>query len=172
MIDLSRKSIAELLKLHADVSEALRDRRAVRTANNPTGDYGEYLFCEALTLHRQDNSVKSFDAKDARGVRYQIKARRLHRRNQSRVLGAIRDLTGFDLLAAVLFDDNYRVLRAAVIPVSIVRDSVVWKEHTNSYRFILSEKMWDEPRVIDATEDLRLIERRDDAAARYAAAAL
>ena len=37
-------------------------------------------------------------------IRDRIKGRRLHARNGSRQLSAIRDLDGFDMLAAVLFD--------------------------------------------------------------------
>ena len=43
--DLDELSPLELLRLHARVAAALRDRGVTRTANNPTGDYGELLFC-------------------------------------------------------------------------------------------------------------------------------
>jgi hypothetical protein len=45
---LRAKSIAELLALHAAVSEELRERNVLRSANNPTGDLAEYLFCKAF----------------------------------------------------------------------------------------------------------------------------
>lgn len=37
-------SVAELLVLHAEIGEELRERGVVRSANNPTGDLAEYLF--------------------------------------------------------------------------------------------------------------------------------
>ena len=39
-----------------------------------------------------------------------------------RQLSAIRDVEGFDALAAVLFDHQYRVFRAALIPGVVVRE--------------------------------------------------
>ena len=44
-------SIAELLALHAGIMAELRKREVLRSANNPTGDFAEYLFCSALALY-------------------------------------------------------------------------------------------------------------------------
>ena len=132
----------------------------LRSANNPTGDLAEYLFCAAFGWTQEGNSAKAFDATGDDGTRYQIKGRRIHRRNKSRQLSAIRDLAGFDILAAVLFDDDYRVMRAALISVSVVRDRSTFIKHTNSHKFLLRDGMWDAPGVIDVTERLRTVEAR------------
>lgn len=158
MDSLHTKSIAELLALHAAILEELRARNVLRSANNPTGDLAEYLFCAAFKWERENNSVKAFDATGGDGIRYQIKGRRIHHRNKSRQLSAIRDLDGFDILAAVLFDDDYRVTRAALIPAAIVRDRSTYIEHTNSHRFLLRDGILDSPDVIDVTERLRGVE--------------
>ena len=60
--------------------------------------------------------------------------------------------------AAVLFDDEFRILRAALIPASVVRDHSKFIEHTNSHKFLLRDAIWDAPGVIDATERLRAVE--------------
>jgi hypothetical protein len=110
MDHLATRSIADLLALHAAIMEELRARNVLRSENNPTGDLAEYLFCAAFGWTQENNSAKAFDATGEDGTRYQIKGRRIHRRNGSRQLSAIRDPNGFDILAAVLFDDNYGVL--------------------------------------------------------------
>ncbi len=92
------------------------------------------------------------------GTRYQIKGRRIHRRSKSRQLSAIRDLEGFDILAAVLFDDDYRILPPALIPAAVVREHSTYIKHTNSHRFMLRDAIWDAPGVIDVTERLREVE--------------
>lgn len=51
-IDLSALSVQELLSLHASIGETLRGRGIVRSANNPTGDLAEYLFCKAFEWER------------------------------------------------------------------------------------------------------------------------
>jgi len=159
MNDFSKQSISELLKTHANVMEELRSRNVLRSANNPTGDLAEYLFCAAFQWAQETNSAKAFDARDDAGVLYQIKGRRIHSRNKSRQLSAIRSLEGFDVLAAVLFDDDYRVTRAALVPAEIVRQNVTFRAHTNSYKFMLRDAIWNMPDVADVTERLRAVEQ-------------
>ena len=154
---LHTKSIPDLLALHADVMEELRTRGVVRSSNNPTGDLAEYIFCKTFGWTQEGNSAKAFDATGSDGTRYQIKGRRIHRRNTSRQLSAIRDFDGFDTLAAVLFDDRFCITRAALIPVPLVRDRSTYVKHTNSHRFMLRDEVWDVPGVIDVTERLRAI---------------
>lgn len=157
---LKEKSIAELLALHVGALKELRARRVLRTENNPTGDLAEYLFCAAYGWDLEP--VKALDARDADGSRYQIKGRRLVGRNPNRQLSPIRDLDGFDTLAAVLFDEIYRVMRAALIPVSVVRDRSSYTSHTKSHTFVLQDEVWGVPDVIDATEELRSRQQGSD----------
>jgi len=158
MDELETRSIADLLALHSAILEELRQREVLRSANNPTGDLAEYYFCSAFGWSQENNSAKAFDATDKNGTRYQVKGRRIHRRNKSRQLSAIRDLDGFEILAAVLFDDDYRILRAALVPSAIVRENSKYIAHTNSHKFLLRDAIWDADGVIDATEHLRKIE--------------
>lgn len=156
---LRDKSIPDLLTIHVAVMEELRARAVLRSANNPTGDLAEYLFCAAFNWVQEGNSAKALDATSVDGTRYQIKGRRIHRRNKSRQLSAIRSLDGFDILAAVLFDDDYRVMRAALIPAAIVRARSPYIEHTNSHKFMLRDEVWDDSNVIDVTDRLCAVEQ-------------
>jgi hypothetical protein len=158
MIDLKNNTLSELLELHAEVNEELRRREIVRSANNPTGDLTEYLFCSAFGWKQAPNSKKGFDATDEQGIRYQIKGRRVHRRNKSRQLSSIRDFLGFDFLAAALFDDTYTIRRAIVLPVSLVADRSIYVKHTNSYKFMLHDEIWNIPGAKDVTSKLRAVE--------------
>lgn len=94
------------------------------------------------------------------GNRYQIKGRRLHRRNKSRQLSAIHDFSSFGILAAVLFDEKYDIERAALIPKDIVLERSSFVEQTNSYKFILADNVWEEKKVTDVTGKLRGIVTR------------
>jgi len=158
-VNLKDRSLAGLLAFQAALLEELRTRGVLRSENNPTGDLAEYLFCAAYGWKRHPNSEKAVDATGEDGKRYQIKGRRLAGRNPSRQLSAIRDLDdeGFDVLAAVLFDGVYGIVRAALIPVDVVRRRSTYIEHTNSHRFMLQDNVWDAPQVIDATARLRAI---------------
>ncbi|MER8421664.1 hypothetical protein [Mesorhizobium sp. M1329] len=146
--------VTELLILHSQIMEELRDREIVRTSNAPLGDYAELLFATAFGWSLGNNSSTGHDATDAAGIRYQIKSRRVTPRNASRQLSAIRRLpdNAFDFLAAVLFDESYRVTKAIVIPHAVVVRRAKRVEHTNSWRFILDDRVWDEEGARDVTE--------------------
>ena len=139
--------------------EELRARGIARTSNNPTADLAEMLFCKAFGWMQANNSNPNVDALGADGVRYQIKARRFTRHNNSRQLSAIRDFAGrhFDYLAGVLFSEDYSVLRAAFVPYAVVAARATFVKRTNSHKFILHEDVWSDPAVCDVTEELRAV---------------
>lgn len=157
--DLEALSVAELLRLHSEALEELRRRDVTRSANNPTGDLAETLFCHAFGWDQAPNSEKGFDATGSDGTRYQIKARRLTRPNTSRQLSAIRNLQDatFDVLAGILFDKHYVVIKAALIPRPVVEERATYNAYTNSHKFTLSDNVWDVSSVIDVTADLLAI---------------
>ena len=104
------------------------------------------------------NSENGYSARDRGRWRHQIKGRRLHPRNKSRQLSAIRGFDGFDTPAAVLLVKDYRVLRVALIPRAVVRERCNFVQHTNSCKFMLTDDIWDDGRVTDATKTLRAVE--------------
>lgn len=119
-----------LLKLYAELMEELRDRRLIRTSNNPVADYAEKVAVEKLKLHRAGKEEKGFDAQDISGKKYQIKGRRITRHNKSRQLGVIRYLDEelFDFLIAVIFDENFSILEIWKIPLQYVKENAKWSE--------------------------------------------
>lgn len=128
-------TIRELLSLHTASTEELRSRGVVRTSNSPVGDYTEWLVSRALDLELASNSASGFDALDSSGTRYQIKGRRVTARNNSRQLGAIRNLdsTNFDFLVAIVFDEAFEVIEAVKIPHTIVKKYARLRRHVNGH---------------------------------------
>jgi len=157
--DVSELMPRQLLELHAKLEGRLREGGILRSANNPTGDLAEYLFCIAFRWETATNSQAGFDATDSEGKRYQIKGRRIAGLNKSRQLSALRNISdgNFDFLAGVLFDENYGVLRAAIIPHAVILLRAKPQQHTNSHRFLLVENVWDVPGVRDVTTQLRAV---------------
>jgi hypothetical protein len=152
-----RLSAMELLKKQASIIQELNDRGILRSYNNPVGDFAEYLCVRAFGWKLAGNSAKGFDASDAQN-RYQIKARRLTRRNNSRQLSAIRalDLNGFDVLVGLLLAEDYTVYRAALIPYGRIKASEPrFSKHVNGHLFFLTDDVWTWPDVRDVTEELR-----------------
>lgn len=160
MIDLTTIPVPALLELHADLLAELKRREIVRSANNPTGDYGELLFKRAFGWTLNNNSSADADAVDERGVRFQIKCRRLATPLGSRQLGYIRRLPErpFDQLAAVLLNGKFRVIRAAIIPYEIVEPRASYIDSVKGWKFMLRDSVWEIPGVTDVTAELRTAE--------------
>jgi hypothetical protein len=137
----------------------LRTRGITRSANNPTGDLAEYLFCKAFGWKQAGNSHANVDAIASDGTSYQIEGRRITRYNKSRQLSAIRDLVcgHFDFLAGVLFNEDYTLMRAALIPHAVALDRDAFVEHTNSHKFLLRDDIWNAYGVRDVTAELRAV---------------
>ncbi len=148
---LSRLSEVELLKLHASIIEELKARKVVRTKNNPVGDYTEWLVANALDLQLSNNSASGHDGIDKKGIKYQIKGRRITPDNTSRQLSAIRNLKekDFDFLIAVIFDKDYKILDAVMIPHEVVEQFSSYRKHVNAHILHLSGAILEDSRVRD-----------------------
>lgn len=146
-------TITELLAAHGALLDELKRRGVVRSKNNPTGDYAEWLVSEKLGLSLETNSSKGFDATDSQGFRYQIKGRRVTLNNPSTQLGVIRNFEAadFDFLLAVIFDVDWRVLRAVKIPHKIVGELATFRKHQNGHIMHLRPSILDVPEVEDVT---------------------
>ncbi len=88
----------------------------------------------------QPNSRKGLDALDDKGVRYQIKCRRMHSSNVSRQLSVIRNLEEetFDFLIAVLFRRDFSVLEAYKIPHNAVGRYSHYSSHQKGHILTLT----------------------------------
>jgi hypothetical protein len=159
-MDLTDLSIRDLLALHGGVLDELRLREVVRSANGPAGDYGELLFARAFGWTLESNSASGYDATDEDNVHYQIKCRRLTRQNGSRQLSFIRNLPDrpFDVLAGVILNERFDVVRAALVPVELVQQHAVYVAHVNAWRLILRDSVWTWPGVRDVTDRLKAAE--------------
>lgn len=147
MINLSALSEAELLELHAAVLVRLKELGVVRSKNNPVADLAERLAAKLLGAALVAKSNRSYDliaSVDGADIRYEVKARRLTADNGSRQLGAIRgmDEKRFDYLVGMLFDENFLLVKAAIIPWEVVKENATYLSHTNSWRFILRDSVW------------------------------
>jgi hypothetical protein len=151
---LEAEPTAGLLRLHAGVLEELRRRGVVRSSNNPVADLAEHLATIAFRLKLAPKSARGYDA-SGRGLRFQVKARRLTPHNRSRQLGFFRGLDDaerpFDVLIGMLFEADFTVYRAAWVPFGIVKLRASPVEYVKASRFILADSVWAIPGVRDVT---------------------
>ncbi|HWI80716.1 MAG TPA: hypothetical protein VNT59_01735 [Ramlibacter sp.] len=137
--------------------DELRARSVVRSRNNPTGDYAEWLVTQKLGLKLVANSFKGYDATDRRGRTYQIKGRRAARGQTAPLLGTIRNYEAgdFDFLIAVVFEPNWEVRCAAKIAHGDLREFLKFREHVNGHNMRFSPSIFQDPRVKDISNELR-----------------
>ena len=138
----------------------LKNRGVTRSTNNPIADYAELLFARALRLKRSPRSTKGYDAVDRKGRKYEIKGRRVTTHNSSRQLSALRglDQKRFAFLGGVLFNEDFSVSRACLVPHKQVLRNATFVPQTNSWKFFLLDSVWDFPGVVDVTAKLRKAE--------------
>ncbi|AJW45537.1 hypothetical protein TK49_13005 [Ralstonia mannitolilytica] len=150
-------SVLELLNMHSAVLDELKRRQVVRTGNNPTGDYTEWLVAQRLGLALDGNSKKGYDAIDAAGMRYQIKGRRLSSDTASSQLSAIRDLERqeFDFLIAVVFRSDWQIKCAIKVPHQTVAELADYRKHVNGHVLYVRPSLLAHPTVVDVTDLLR-----------------
>ena len=77
-----------------------------------------------------------------------------------RMLGAIRNLKDkpFDVLAVVIFCEDYSIQHAALIPWAVVVELADEQKHTNSHRFLFRDDVWNKPGVKDITRKLKAVD--------------
>lgn len=129
----------------------LKRRNVVRTKNNPLGDYTEWLVAKGLGLELAAKSAAGYDGIDSEGVKIQVKGRRVTPENKSRQLGAIRNLDDkdFDQLAAIIFNENYEILDALLIPHEVVAEYAKYRNHVNAHIMHLKGNILTDTRVKD-----------------------
>ncbi|MCO5413500.1 hypothetical protein [Ralstonia mojiangensis] len=136
--------------MYSTVLYALQRQGVIRSYNNPVGDVAEWMVSKHLKLTLMPPSWKHFDATDASGGRYQIKARRLWGKNRSSQF-TVRGIeaTPFDYLACVIFEGDFFVRRAAVVPMELLRLICKPTNDPNVQRFNFSRDVITLPGVFD-----------------------
>ncbi|MBI2937163.1 MAG: hypothetical protein HYY22_03060 [Thaumarchaeota archaeon] len=158
MVEFDPKSFSTvgLLKCYSQIMDELKDRNVIRTRNNPSADYAEWLVSKKLGLKLEPNSSSGYDAVNTTGERVQIKSRRLDPSNNSRQLGVIRNLDGneFDFLIGVVFDKDFNVKDAYKIPRNIISKFARFSKHQNGHILHLQGELLNTPSVDNITRIL------------------
>jgi hypothetical protein len=63
----------------------------------------------------------------------------------------------FDFIAGILFNEDYTVVRAALIPHGVALSRANFVERANIHRFLSQDDIWNAPGVEDVTAALRAV---------------
>jgi len=154
--DPSDATIAELFATYQAVRGELKKRKIIRTGNAPAGDYAEYLVAKALGGTLAPNSVKSYDLETPDGAKIQIKCRVADETSKSPKpqLSPFRSFA-FDYAAIVLFNSDYTVQRAVLVPADHVEALATHHSHINGFIAHARGPLLDRPANRDITSALR-----------------
>ena len=154
-MDVSSLSLKALLELQGHIMLELHGR-GVGMSSNPTRELARHLFIRAFGWTAHPSTSSGPDAVSAKGSRIKIKGRRMLDPSDSLQMTALPDPAtwSFEWLAAVVFDWNYDVVRAAVIPVSHVGAVADHDDSTGERRFTFDVDTLCVPGIYDATARL------------------
>jgi hypothetical protein len=143
-VNIQALATGELLALSRAILAELRRRGVIRTGNAPAGDYAELLVRVATGGELAPNSQRSWDVRTPAGERLQVKARVVTDPASAgeRQLSVVRSWD-FDAAVVVLFDDEFRVWRAAKVATDILRTHARFVEHVRGYRVIARDALLD-----------------------------
>jgi hypothetical protein len=157
--DESNKTVAELLAGYARTLAELRRRGVVRSNNAPAGDYAEWLVARALGGTLADTfSEKSWDVKLMTGDHVQVKTRVVSTPPSAGQLQTSPFRSwAFDTAALVLLRaEDYYVVRAALVPVAVVKELGQWRQHVNGHVMMMNGRLLDHEHATDITEALNM----------------
>ena len=151
-LKLGDRSDVELLQAYAAILEELKGRGVCRSNNNPVADYTEWLVCTKMGLAQERKSNAGFDAVTPDGTKIEIKSRRVTTQNPSVQLSAIRDLEAkkFDQLVGVIYEADFTIRYAAMIPHRLVGPNARFSTHSNAHFLNLTEEVL----VLSGVEDI------------------
>lgn len=150
---LADLTTSELLALSRGILAELRHRGVIRSGDAPAGDYAELLVQQATGGELAPNSQRSWDVETPAGEQLQVKARVVPNPKTAgqRQLSVFRSWE-FDAAVIVLFDDEFRVWRAAKLPVEALKEVARFAKHVSGYRVMATDALLD--RGEDWTERL------------------
>ena len=123
----------------------LHRRGVVHSGNNPIADMAERVIADYHGVDPEPPNTKGYDVVSESGSTIQVKA--LRRTGASRrTLSALRTFD-FDLLAAVVFESDMRLVEAVLIPVEVVREYARWSNTWSAHRLSLTQRLLADPRV-------------------------
>jgi hypothetical protein len=157
--ELAQLSPGELLALSRLILAELRRREIIRSGNAPTGDYAELLVRIATGGELAPVSQKSWDVCTPQGEQFQVKARVVTNpasagERQLSLFGSWE----FDAAIIVLFDDQFRVWKAAKLLPAQLEAVAQLVTRFNSYRVMATDALLEQGD--DWTERLREAEGR------------
>jgi len=154
-----------LLLLDRITKERLEKVGVAKSKGNPVGEYAEYLVAKAFGGKRMPNAKEGHDITLEDGTKIEVKGRIFEGRRVplSDVKHSTIENKTFDFLVYVVFNENMTVKYAIKIPFDEFQHLASYCTPRNGppkWRFHAREELRNDPRVLNITEILNMIEMK------------
>ncbi len=132
----------------------------LRTSNKPVADYSEWLVLRCLRLTLACNTSSSHDTTDVKGIKYQIKGRRVGPKIKSVQLSDIRNLETrpFEVLVTLIFEFDFSIQHAAAVSNDMVLEYASYPKHTNLHLFHVLDSLFKGTMIYDIRPLMSIIQ--------------
>jgi hypothetical protein len=141
--ELEELSVDELLAASRRILGELKRRGVIRSGNAPAGDYAEILVKRATKGELAPGSQKSWDVMTPSGERLQVKARIVTGASRGERQLSVFRTWDFDAVVIVLFNNEFRVWRAARLPSGLLERQSRFVEHVRGFRVLATDTLLD-----------------------------
>ena len=162
MVDLKNQTVLQNLTLLSEIFDELIRRKVTRSQNSPLGDYAEKLAEGAMDLTLEGGSRQGYDATgNVDGKKYQIKARRTAKPNNSISLSVFRGIKvkQFDYLLVVVCNMNFTVEKAYKIPHNVVETHAKPAKGVNGVTLSLNSHLKSHDEVQEFTSEFQAFQK-------------
>lgn len=143
-------SDGELLQLWSRLMAELRERKVVRSSNNPVGDHCELLVAARFKVSPVGGSNPGYDLIRDGNVKVQVKGRRVqsraHQVGHWSVMHGL-DEHAFDEVVAVVLDEDFSVREAWTVPWAAADRLKRWNKANKGWVLPYTRKFLNDPDV-------------------------
>jgi hypothetical protein len=134
------------IRCYTAARQGLSELGILRSERNLQGDYAEWQAAGLFGLRLVPNPVqKGFDARDARGLTYQIKSRMVKGLSQPTSFDLAAIAEPFDYLVCLFFSPSFELLGLAKVTYAVVRERGV--HNAAGFRFRWNRRAASDTRI-------------------------
>lgn len=124
----------DLLKMHGKILDIFEKRQVSKTRNQPIAGYSRWLIKNKLGFDQVDNPNEKYDLFDKNKKKYLVRSRQISN-NKNIPFGVIRNIhdKNFDNLITIVFDKDFNIIEAYMIPVDVLLNKVIYNGYQNGY---------------------------------------
>lgn len=151
-MNLNNHSVLELMQMYQYSLIEMERRTVIKKHNNIINDYTFWLVSSRMEMEL--TYTKGYDAQRSNGQKVKIISFRNNVNTKSGLIGIIhdRELIFFDELLVVIYNFDFIVDLALLIPKKIIQETKVFNRNLNGYTLRISNTLTKTPGILDVSK--------------------